>query len=392
MSKPVDATPPVQHITALFEQRFAVTPTRVIRSPGRVNLIGDHTDYNDGFVLPLAINQALWLAARPRPDRRIQLVSAEQGDAMLDLDDLHPGSGWADYVAGAIWALDPNLSHGWDIAVMSDIPPGAGLSSSAALELAVARLVYAEADIAWNPVAAALACQRAENEFVGMPCGIMDQLIVATGRAGHVCLIDCRTLETQFVPLVPGTTVVILDTGTRRQLVDSAYEQRRSACQRVAARLGVAALRDVTLEMLDAGAGLDETDRRRARHVITENQRTVLAARALATGDATTVGRLMNESHVSLRDAYETSSLALDTMVDAARAQPACLGARVTGAGFAGCAVALVISEGVAGFIAAVSTRYRSMSGIEPALYPTGAAAGVEVVDGRWPAPTAPAG
>ncbi len=364
------------HVARIFRDRFGGTPDLVVRSPGRVNLIGDHTDYNDGFVLPMAIDQATWLAARSRNDRRISLQSEKLGSAELSLDEHAPTGTWSDYVQGVLWSLELPLDRGFDAVIATSVPVGAGLSSSASLELAVARLTVELAGGGWDPVAAALACQHAENEFVGMPCGIMDQLIVASGIAGAALLIDCRTLETNPAPLPHEVTAVILDTGTRRRLVDSEYQSRRAACDRVAAAVGAPALRDVSLDQLDA-VRLDENDRRRARHVVTENDRTVRAAAAMASGDVAGMGRLMNESHASLRNDYETSSPALDAIVEIARGHPACVGARVTGAGFAGCAVALVRSERVGDFTTAVGPGYDAATGNTSALYPTSAAAGV---------------
>lgn len=227
-----------------------------------MNLIGDHTDYNDGFVMPIAIDYAAWVAAAPRSDRTAVVTSREFGDARLDLDQLTPTHTWVDYVAGTLRELDAEVDQGFDAMMLTEIPVGAGFSSSAALELAVARLAVELVGAPWDPVQAAIAAQRAENEFVGMPCGIMDQLIVATATSGNAMLLDCRSLETQPVPVPPTATVVILDTGTRRRLVESAYESRHSACRHAATLLGVPALRDATVEMVD-GAPLDSVTRRR---------------------------------------------------------------------------------------------------------------------------------
>ncbi len=362
-----------------FAEKYGRPPQLVIRSPGRVNLIGDHTDYNDGFVMPIAIDQATWIAAAPREDRSVDITSIELGTARFDLDRLETSRTWADYVAGTLSELGLDLEHGFDAVVRTDIPVGAGLSSSAALELGIARLAAELGRVPWDPIAAALAAQRAENEFVGMPCGIMDQLIVAGGVRGHALLLDCRSLDTHKV-FVPATaTIVILDTGTRRRLVESAYEDRRNACERAAAALGVPALRDATLGMLDS-ASLDPVMRRRARHVITENARTQEAARALAGGDLESFGCLMDESHVSLRDDFKVSGTALDAITDIARRHPGCLGARVTGGGFAGCAVALVDTPEVEAFVNDVGPAYDAATGNSSALYPTPAAAGVALV------------
>jgi galactokinase len=364
-------------VAAAFRDLTGHPAALLLRSPGRVNLIGDHTDYNGGFVLPAAIEPATWLAAAPRRDRVVRVQSLEHGTADVSLDALEGRGDWTDYIAGTIWALG-GLEHGFDGVVGTEIPVGAGLSSSAALEMATARLAAALSGAVWDPVTAALAGQRAENDFVGMPCGIMDQLIVATAQEGTATLIDCRTLEITPAPVPDGTVVVILDTSTRRRLVDSAYENRRAACERVAARLGIPALRDADRAMLD-DADLDAVDRRRALHVVDENDRTRAAADALARGDRAMAGRLMNESHASLRDLYEVSGPALDAIAAIARREPGCWGARMTGAGFAGCSVALVDANHVATFVANVGAAFEATTGLQPALYPTRPTAGVSI-------------
>ncbi len=367
-----------------FVDRYGEPPAILVRAPGRVNLIGEHTDYNDGFVLPMAIERAVWIALRPRPDGVVRVHSTDYGqDAELRLDALERGDpAWSEYLRGTAWALAEagHRLQGWEGTLGSDVPVGAGLSSSAALELATARAFAAVADLPWDPARMAKLAQRAENEWVGVNCGIMDQMISAAGQEGHAVLIDCRSLETTPVPLPDGTVVVILDTGTRRGLVDSAYNERRSHCEAAAAEFGVPALRDVTPEMLAARLDeLDELTGKRARHVVTENARTVAAADAMREGDAAELGALMDASHASLRDDFEVSSDALDTMVEVARARPGCLGARMTGAGFGGCAVALVAAESAAGFGEAVATEYRERTGQEPRIYVTGASAGAAV-------------
>jgi galactokinase len=247
--------------------------------------------------------------------------------------------------------------------------------------MATARAFAAVAGLPWNPAAMAKLAQRAENQWVGVNCGIMDQLISAAGRAGHALLIDCRTLETQPVPLPPAAAVVVLDTATRRGLVDSAYNERRGQCEAAARQLGVPALRDVTIEQFQRSAdALDAVVRRRARHVITENQRTLRAADAMRRGDAAGLGRLMGESHRSLRDDYEVSGDALDAMVECASAHEACLGARVTGAGFGGCAIALVRADAAGDFAGRTAAAYQVKTGQTPAVYVCQAANGAEIL------------
>jgi galactokinase len=378
-------------LTRGFAERFGEPPAIVVRAPGRVNLIGEHTDYNDGFVLPLAINRAVWIALRPRADREVHVWSTEFTEtADFSLDRLERGGpAWSEYLKGTAWALE-HAGHrltGWDGVIGSDLPIGAGLSSSAALELATARAFAATTHIPWEPAAMARLAQRAENEWVGVNCGIMDQMVSGVGQEGHAVLIDCRTLHTEAVPLPKSMVVVILDTATRRGLVDSAYNERRRQCESAAAFFGVAALRDVTDTMLEArGAGLDPTTARRARHVVTENARTLAAALAMRRGDAQALGRLMNQSHESLRDDFEVSSAALDTMVEVARAERGCYGARMTGAGFGGCAVAVVNREDGPAFVERVAEQYQGRTGLAARLYLTEASGGAATLPPQ-PAP-----
>lgn len=382
-------TDPRGRARAAFRRAYGAEPTHLVRAPGRVNLIGEHTDYNDGFVLPMALERAAWIALTPRADGVVRLVASDLGqegtfdvaaarrrDARGDPHD--PQGGWLEYPRGVAWALQDGgaVLHGFDGALASDVPRGAGLSSSAALELAVAAAFAAASDLPWDPKGVARAMQRVENLWVGVQSGIMDQLIGAAGVAGHALLIDCRDLALRPVPLPAAARVVVLDTSTRRGLVGSAYNDRRAACERVAARLGVPALRDADLAALAAADDLDPVDARRARHVIAENARTLEAADALAAGDVARVGALMDASHASLRDDFEVSSPALDALVAAARQAPGCLGARMTGAGFGGCAVALVATDAVDAFVAATLAAYRGATGLEAAAYPSRAAAG----------------
>ena len=371
-------------VVRAFTERFGEAPPLVARAPGRVNLIGEHTDYNDGFVLPMAIDRAVWIALRPTEDGAVRVHSLDFGETQgFELDHLAShGSGWIEYVQGMAWVMGKHTRrlHGWEGVTAGDVPIGAGLSSSAALELAAARAFAAVSGIAWNPREMALAAQTAENQWVGVMCGIMDQMISASGQSGHALLIDCRSLETRAVPLPPGTAVVVLDTATRRGLVDSAYNDRRAHCEAAADALDVDALRDVTVEDFAAREGeLEPVMRRRARHVVTENARTLEAAGAMERGDAARVGVLMNESHASLRDDFEVSRRELDVMVELAQAHPACLGARMTGAGFGGCAVALVRAEGAEDFAASVTAAYQQATGLEPKLYVCSASAGASI-------------
>ncbi len=367
-----------------FTQRHGSPPTAIVRAPGRVNLIGEHTDYNDGFVLPMAIDRAIWIALRPRPDRLVAVHSLDFDETTeFALDRLEKQAGWIEYLKGVAWALQ-DAGHtlaGFEAVVAGDVPIGAGLSSSAAWELAAARAFAIVSGFAWNAAQMALLGQRAENKWVGMNCGIMDQMISAAGRADHALLIDCRSLATQSVPLPPGVVVVVLDTATRRGLVDSAYNERRSQCEAVAKFFGVKALRDVTLDQLNGKRDqLNRTAYRRALHVISENDRTRQAAEAMKRGDAIELGQLMQLSHMSLRDDFEVSSRELNIIVECAEHQAGCYGARMTGAGFGGCAVALVRQDAADAFSAGVAAEYEDATSLKPNIYICTATNGAEVV------------
>jgi galactokinase len=360
----------------------ADTPVRVVRGPGRVNLIGEHTDYNDGFVLPMALDRGVAAAFRGRADRNLRVHACAFGETReVALDGLLPLSakgnghgGWMAYVAGVGWALERAGHHlpGLDLVVAADLPMGAGLSSSAALEVAVARAWCEAAGLPWHPAEAARLCQQAENEFAGTACGLMDQFAAAASEDGCALLLDCRTLATEPVPLPPAVAVVVMDTGVRRSLAaSSAYNDRRAACEAAVAALRdvdgrVRALRDVDLPLLLSARGrLDPVAFRCARHVVEENLRPASMAGALRRGDLAEAGRLMAASHASLRDLLQVSSPHLDLISDLARRHPVCHGARMTGAGFGGCAVALVEASHAATFAADVERGYRAA--VEPA-------------------------
>lgn len=374
-----------QEVIDRFLEIFGEQPTAIVRAPGRVNLIGEHTDYNDGFVLPMAINQAVYIALRPRDDGNVVLHSLNyDNEQIIDLSALqHEDAGWVEYVKGVAYIMQQQGYglEGWEGVIAGDVPIGAGLSSSAAVEMATARAFSTVSDLPWKPATMARIGQRAENEWVGVNCGIMDQMISAAGMRDHALLIDCRTLETTQVPLPAGTVVVILDTATRRGLVESAYNERRAQCEAVAAHFGVPALRDVDSATFEARAAeLDPVARKRARHVINDSERTVLAAAAMTRGDAAEMGRLMNLSHASYRDDFEASREEVDTMVSLAQAHPACYGARLTGGGFGGCAVALVREDGAEAFARDVRRDYEQATGLEPWVYICTATDGASVV------------
>ncbi|MGI9606165.1 MAG: galactokinase [Acidimicrobiales bacterium] len=353
--------------------------TVVARAPGRVNLIGEHTDYNDGFVLPMALPFDTTIRLTERDDRVVNLRSDGFADTTITIDD-DPRSvvGWARYVAGMIDRL--GAPGGFDAEVSTTIPIGASLSSSAALEVATGFALCAMAGAGADPSLIARAGQWVENEVIGIQSGIMDQLISAAAVEGHALMVDCRSLETRAVQLPAESTVVIMDTMTRRELAESAYDERRAACERSAEQIGVSALRDASIDQLSLVT--NELDQRRARHVIGENLRVQRAVEALSVGDAARFGSLMNESHESLRVDHEVSSMALDCMVELARESPACLGARMTGGGFAGCAVALVERDRTEAFLELVRRRYDEECGIVPDLWAVdpGAGASVEVL------------
>ncbi len=354
-------TTPADRAREGFAGAFGYASLGVAWAPGRVNLIGEHTDYNDGFVLPMAIERGVSVAFAPRTDVRLRAHALAFGETRdLAIAELAPqrGGHWFGYVAGMVWALRrAGLSiGGLDVAIAGDVPIGAGLASSAAVEIAVARAACAATSIAWNARAMARLGQQAENEFVGVSCGIMDQLASAACEEGHALLVDCRSLETRLVPIPSKASLVVMDTGVRRSLVGSEYNDRRAACERAVQAVramtpDVHALRDVDAALLERARGaMDEVAYRRALHVVHEIRRPLEMADALNAGDLSEAGRLMDASHASLRDLYDVSSPALDAIVEIARAHPACFGARLTGAGFGGCAVALVASSGVEEF------------------------------------------
>ena len=376
-----------ERTVATFEKAFGASPAFFVAAPGRVNLIGEHTDYNDGFVLPAAIDRYAFMAVAPRADRRVRLVAADFGArSMFDLDHIATDGTqrWSNYQRGVAWALQEAgfPLAGLDVALSSDIPVGSGLSSSAAVEIAMAYAFQIAGDLAIDGAQRALLCQKAENDFVGMNCGIMDQFIVSLGERDHALLIDCRTLEYSPVPLPSGCDVVICDTKKRRGLVDSEYNRRREECERGAGILQVSALRDVSMDQLQAHRDtMDEITFRRCHHVVSECQRTLDAVDALRGGYVARFGQLMNASHASLRDYYEVSCAELDAMVSAAWDMPGTLGARMTGAGFGGCTVNLVDSASTDAFVRGVTQAYTRATGIIPEVYVCQASDGVRLID-----------
>jgi len=361
---------------AAFVTRFGAPPAFVVRAPGRVNLIGEHTDYNEGFVLPIAIDRATFVAARARADRVIRVHSAQfdAGDQFsIDQIERNPAQPWSNYVRGVVKAmLSRDLPlRGADLLIDSQVPLGAGLSSSAALEVAVAYALQLLNDLDLLGEELALLAQGAEQSFVGMQCGIMDQFMAALGRAGHALLLDCRDLSYRPIPIPPQARGVVCDSGVRHDLVGSEYNERRAVCEQAVrllrARLPrISALRDVTPAHLEANADLlPPVVHRRARHVVSEIERTLAAAAALERGDLPRFGALMDASHASLRDDYAVSTPELDALVEIARGLPGCYGSRLTGGGFGGSTVSLVAEGAVEGFMADLVAGYRQRLGRE---------------------------
>lgn len=363
-----------------FESTYGVRP-RLFSAPGRVNLIGEHTDYNEGFVLPMAINRRTYVAAAAREDRHVTVRTLDLNDeAGFELDEptTELDKKWVAYVSGTARVLDRQHCRlrGADLMITSQVPIGGGLSSSAALEVSSGKAFVTLAGAALDPVKLALAAQAAENVFVGARCGNMDQLTAALGKKEHALLIDCRSLQVKHIPLNHvDATVVVCNTNVKHELASSAYNQRRWECEQAVEILksklpSITALRDVSVDDFMAHAnGLPEPIRRRCRHVVTENQRTLLAADAFAKGDIREVGRLMKLSHESLRDDYEVSCFELDTIVELAWSHPAVFGARMTGGGFGGCSVNLVDPTQVAHFCSFIADRYRKATQREADIF-----------------------
>jgi galactokinase len=369
-----------------------------VRAPGRVNLIGEHTDYNQGYVLPAAIDLEIRIAYLPTDDRRVELVRLDSGERDgFDLDAPRPKAGtWLDYVVGAAWALGAAglPLTGLRGVVASTLPPNAGLSSSAAIELASAWALLDDRASGVDPFELARLCQRAENVYVGVQSGLMDQFAEACGVADAAVLLDCRSLEWKPIPLPADLALVVCDTGSARSLDQSAYNVRRSQCEAAVAALArdhpeVHSLRDVTPELLAASADiLEPVAARRAQHVVSENARVGATVAALAAGDLATVGELFVASHASLRDQFEVSSPELDAMVEIARAVPGVIASRMTGAGFGGCTINLVRPGAVAALTSSVEREYPARTGLTPRVLPVRATAGAGRLDCS---PTSPA-
>lgn len=356
-----------------FEAEFGRSPQFMIRAPGRANLIGEHTDYNDGFVMPLAVDRALYIAAAPRPDDQITLKTLDfDGQVQFSLADLKRDTlpHWSQHVRGAWWLLAQKGFDlpGADVVIGSDIPMGVGMSSSAAIEVGFIETALALIDNTdFSPSEKALMAVEVEHQFVGVPSGVMDQMASAAAIDGTAMLLDCRSLETTAVPIPDSVRVVLINSMKQRELVASAYAERRRQCEEAAQTLGVPALRDATLEMVDAK--LEGVHFRRARHVVTENERTLAMQTALGDNDLIQAGDLIQASHRSLRDDYETSIRELDVLSEIATAHDGCYGARIMGGGFGGCAVSLVDATAIDDFQAVVTPAYREQTNLTPEFY-----------------------
>lgn len=361
----------------IFQQHYGYAPDYLIRAPGRVNLIGEHTDYNDGFVLPCAIDFANRVAIKrnERNQVRIFAVDYDESDQFSAQGEIpHSDKQWANYIRGVVWAFAEKgyvLPAGVDIAVSGDVPQGAGLSSSAALEVAIGKALETIFNFGLDASALALLGQYAENHFVGCKCGIMDQLASARGEKGHAVLLDCRSLETSAIPIPDNLSVMIIHSHVKRGLVGSEYNTRREQCETAATHFGVKALRDLNVEQFEAGkAGLEDIAAKRARYVIQENQRTLDAAQALKNNDIQALSRLMAESHAGMRDEFEITHPAVDCMVELIAEMIGNRGGvRMTGGGFGGCIVALVPHELVEPVREHLAKHYQAKTGLKEEVF-----------------------
>ncbi|EPX2739603.1 TPA: galactokinase [Klebsiella aerogenes] len=367
-----------ENTQTLFAEQFGYPASHVIQAPGRVNLIGEHTDYNDGFVLPCAIDYQTVVSCAPRSDRIVRVIAADydnqRDEFSLDAPIVsHDTQQWSNYVRGVVKHLQKRNNHfgGADLVISGNVPQGAGLSSSASLEVAVGTVFQQLYHLPLDGAQIALNGQEAENQFVGCNCGIMDQLISALGKKDHALLIDCRTLGTKAVSMPKGVAVVIINSNFKRTLVGSEYNTRREQCETGARFFQQPALRDVELAQFNAVAHeLDPIVAKRVRHVLTENARTVEAASALANGDLQRMGQLMAESHASMRDDFEITVPQIDTLVEIVKAVIGDQGGvRMTGGGFGGCIVALIPEALVEKVQQAVAAQYEAKTGIKETFY-----------------------
>ena len=380
----------VERSAELFAKCFGHAPRWKVAAPGRVNLIGEHTDYNEGFVLPMAIDRYTVMAGDRNTKREVTLRSVTTGETAsfsLRSKIARGEPSWSNYVRGVIAGFQREgvKVSGFDAIIDSTVPFGGGVSSSAALEVAAATFLEALAGQTLDRVEKALLCQRAEHEFAGVPCGIMDQFTSVLAQADHALMLDCRSCKATFVPMAdPSVTVLVINSNVRHKLVDGVYASRREQCQSAANILKIPALRDATLNDLEAARKMmDPVAFRRARHVITENERTLQAAREIQGGNWSKVGELMYASHASLRDDYEVSCPELDAIVESAKAIPetdGMIGCRMTGAGFGGCAVSLVRTRAVKTIARKIQEAYENKTGNMPAIFSTRPAGGARIL------------
>lgn len=392
MSRALEASAST-NLRETFRSLYA-SSCRLYRAPGRINLIGEHTDYNEGFVMPAAIQFYCWVAVAAAKDRTIEVHSTHFKERRsFNLDHPQPRRDWSDYVQGVALMLEESGLRlpGARMLISSDVPIGSGLSSSAALEVAAGIALAETQERPWNHSQIARACQRAENEFVGARCGIMDQFTACRGKAGHLLMLDCRSLEHRFVRLPDNVRLVICNTMVKHDNAAGEYNARRAECEEGVRLLAkkfptMSSLRSLTLAEFERSQDLlPRTILKRCRHVVRENRRVLAAAEALAMGkmekqDLPRLGELMAESHRSLREDYEVSSPELDLMVELANQIPGTYGARMTGGGFGGCTINLVATEAVAEFQTKIANAYQARTGIAPEIYVSTACDGA----GRW--------
>ncbi len=379
----------VERVYDAYKQQFGHIPDLIVSAPGRVNLIGEHTDYNDGFVLPMAIDRKIFIGGSLRDDEEVCLYSLNfQESAQFSITSLRKEGKWTDYVQGVIdeFLKVGERIKGFDAVLYGDVPLASGLSSSAAIEVATAFFFAQVNEINMSPEEMAKLCQRAENRFVGMNCGIMDQFISRLGQKGHALYLDCRNLHYQLVPFeIKGYTVVICNSNVKRQLVDSAYNERRAQCEEgvrlLRTKLGeIAALRDVSFEQLEMYRSLlPPVVYQRCKHVITEDERVIKAVSVLQRGDITQFGNLLNQSHESLRADYEVSCSELDHLVEIARQVDNTAGSRMTGAGFGGCTISIVPESVLEKFNTTILEEYAKRTGIIAGIYVSKAEDGARV-------------
>lgn len=371
----------IERIIAAFKEYYGTEPDIVVRSPGRVNLIGEHTDYNEGFVFPMGIELDQWLALRKNGTDTVNWYSkdVDSKDSFSICDFSEKKKSWIMYPQGCAWALhrDGYPLAGFDGYSMGTIPVGSSLSSSAALNMVACAAFSRAGGFDWDPIKMAKITKVCENQWLGLNNGIMDQLISGIAEDGNAVLIDCRDLSSQKFPLPSGSVVVVMNTGVKHSLVTSAYNDRHAECMRGAKFFGVDFLRDVSYDEFEAKKDqLDPIVQKRVNHFLSENLRTLEAARAMMQDDPVRLGKLMNESHDSLRDDFEVSCKELDLMVDEARRQYGVYGARMTGGGFGGSAIALVRAEMADDVMKAVRERYIEQTGITPLIFATRASKG----------------